>query len=79
MSPFSIIDWIVKNLGWLGYITPIVIFYIFVILYNGLVNSWLRFIEAVKNIIKNKWGLLFFLIAFSIFIYYWNQLMGRFQ
>jgi len=79
MSPISIVDWVLKNLSWLGYITPIVVFYIIVIIYNGFITSWLKFIEAVKNIIRNKWSLLFFLIAFSIFIYYWNQFMERFQ
>lgn len=75
-SPIDFVEWVAKNVGFLGWIAPIFIFILAVTVGAFLINTWLKFLEAVKTILSNKAGVFVLMILFGILIWIWNQTVG---
>lgn len=75
-SPIDLVEWVAKNVGFLGWIAPIFIFILAVTVGAFLINTWLKFLEAVKTILSNKAGVFVLMILFAILIWIWNQTVG---
>lgn len=75
-SPIDFVEWVAKNVGFLGWIAPIFIFILAVTVGAFLINTWLKFLEAVKTILSNKAGVFVLMILFAILIWIWNQTVG---
>lgn len=75
-SPIDFVEWIAKNVGFLRWIAPIFIFILAVTVGAFLINTWLKFLEAVKTILSNKAGVFVLMILFAILIWIWNQTVG---
>jgi succinate dehydrogenase hydrophobic anchor subunit len=52
---------------------PVLIIILIVMFVGWITRGYRGFINAVKDILSNKWSLLFFIIMCGIAIYYFNK------